>query len=137
MAIPASRDLVLRKNADYKESMVFTSNGSAIDFTGWTFKMMIRMGPLLTDTSVLTVSTVGGPTVEGIYLSDPTNGTIDIWVKSSSLTSLTPNPIYTADQYQQVMYSYYYYDLQATNTITGEKIVYVEGHIQLYDGSTS
>jgi hypothetical protein len=134
MQLPAQRNLTLRRNSDYRETLQFTAGGEPVDLTGWTFKMQFRNGPQATDTMVLTVNTVTDPVADGFILTDAVNGIVDVLVSTTTLNGLVSNPISTADDYQNIIYDYYYYDIQATDGT--EHLVYVYGVVSLFGGAT-
>lgn len=134
MQTPAQRDLVLRRNADLRETLVFTAGGEAVDLTGWSFKMQFRKGPEAADTVALTINTVTDPVVDGFVITDAVNGVVDVLVNAATLNGLSANPISTADNFQAIIYDYYYYDIQATDGT--EHLIYVYGTVSLYGGAT-
>jgi hypothetical protein len=96
--------------------------------------MQFRNGPQATDTMVLTVNTVTDPVADGFILTDAVNGIVDVLVSTTTLNGLVSNPISTADDYQNIIYDYYYYDIQATDGT--EHLVYVYGVVSLFGGAT-
>lgn len=134
MQLPAQRNLVLRRNSDYRETLQFTANGEPVDLTGWTFKMQFRNGPEASDSMILTINTVTDPVADGFVITSATTGIVDVLVNAATLNGLVTNPIATSDNYQTVIYDYYYYDIQATDGT--EHLVYVYGTVQLFGGAT-
>jgi hypothetical protein len=118
---------------DFYESLTFKSGGTPIDVTGYTFKLALRKEQSLASSVLLSITNTSNPAVDGIKLTDPTNGVITLRITSTSLQALITNPATTADEINTVSFDYYYYDLKVTDT-NGITYAYMAGIMYLYSG---
>lgn len=126
--IPETVTLTARRNATFAEEYDFTDEtGAAIDLTGCTAKMQVRLygnapGSLATMLSVAR----GG--IEGVWINDPANGKITVQINQSTLAAMptggTPG---AADVFA--------YDLMVTWS-DGVEDCFIEGRFILNPGVT-
>lgn len=110
--------IIAYANRDYEQEYIYTSDGAAVDMTGWTFEMQIRVQPGQTGTPLTTAF---------ISLIEPAAGRI-----VASIGAATLNAIRGADPFAPRIL---FFDLLATPA-DGHTHAILDGQFHLYPGVT-
>jgi hypothetical protein len=86
--IPETVTLTGRRNVPFVEEYQFTDDsGAAIDFTGCTGAMQIRLYGNAPGAALASLANVSSD-VEGVWINDPTNGVIQVKINEATLNGL-------------------------------------------------
>jgi hypothetical protein len=125
--IPETVELIGRRNAPFIEEYVFTVDNTPVDFTGCTATMQLRVYANAPDPALVTLNAVSSD-VEGVWISDPVNGIIQVRIDEATLFGL-PTRVSTDAR------SAFAYDLRLTWP-DGVRDVLMEGAFIVKAGTT-
>lgn len=95
MTYPVTRDLTFWRNDDFTEEWPFTDGtseddvGDAIDLTGWSAAMDVRLYAGASGAALLSLATVTTD-IQGLRFVDPVNGVIAVRIQDTALNALAP-----------------------------------------------
>ena len=85
---PVQWNMVVRKNAPWDQELTITdTEGVAVDITGWTFAMQVRLYEGAGGAALIDLATVV-TAIEGIQITDAAAGEIVIRIDEASLEAL-------------------------------------------------
>lgn len=126
--IPETVTLTARRNATFAEEYDFTDEtGAAIDLTGCTATMQVRLYGNAPGSALITLPSVTRG-IEGVWVSDPANGKITVQINESTLAAMPSNGTPGAADV-------FAYDLMVTWS-DGHTDCFIEGRFILNPGVT-